>query len=78
MCISWIMIRYCINLPSDGNNRKTKVSLLNEMWVRTGQFQVAAGVVLGVLPAFKPTGSFGSQVSLVSPLPLSLFPSVFV
>lgn len=78
MYIFWTVIRHGINFPGDGNNRKTKVSLLNEMWVRTGQFQVDAGTVLGVLPAFKPTGSFGSQVSLVNALALSLFPSVFV
>lgn len=69
MYIFWILIRPGINLPGGGNNIKTKVSLLKEMWVRTGQFQVAAGTILGVLPAFKPTGSFGSQVSLVNPFP---------
>lgn len=78
MYIFWIMIRYDINFPSNGNNRKTKVNMLNEMRVRIGQFRVAAGTILGVLPAFRPTGSFGSQVSLVNSLPLSLFPSVSV
>lgn len=38
----------------------------------------AAGMVSGAVPALKPAGSSGSQVSLVNTLPLSHFPSVSV
>lgn len=58
--------------------QKTKVSLLNEMWEGRGQFQVAAGTISGAMPALKPTGSSGIQVSLVNTLPLSHIPSVSV
>lgn len=58
--------------------QKSKVSVLNEMWEGRGQFQVAAGTVSGAMQASKPTGSSGSQVSLVNTLPLSHIPSVSV
>lgn len=35
----------------------------------SGQFQMVLGTISDVMPAFKPTGSSGSQVSLVNTLP---------